>query len=260
MACRVVMFQRLANLLQQSNHIKQRVLHTPGRAQLQGLAHLLLEVGVGIQFGDEGIEKAGQVGSGVDVGVWLVVGKGSTSLAAVILVVQARQVRHVREGEELQGFFAQFLALCSHLHQDVQDLLAERPDRHQVKVVCQWNRRPDPAPFRTLLTNERKNRVEITRSPLRTDNLLKLPIPADERVSRTVVCQPGFVGTLKLRNDAVGQYLSKLDAPLVERVNVPDGALNKDFMLVERNQLAQRLRRQPRCKNGVRWTVALEGA
>src|SRR5712692_2585723 len=78
-------------------------------------------------------------------------------------------------------------------------------------------------------------------------SLLELPVAADKCIGRTVMREPGFVGTLQFRNDAVGQHFPKFDAPLVERVDMPDCALHEDLMLVERDQLAQRLRCQPRC-------------
>src|SRR2546430_4836864 len=67
-----------------------------------------------------------------------------------------------------------------------------------------------------------------------------------------------FLCTLKFRNDAVGQYLSQLDAPLVERIDMPDRTLNEDLVLIECDQLAQRLRCQSLHQNGVRRAIALE--
>src|SRR5581483_3825473 len=63
----------------------------------------------------------------------------------------------------------------------------------------------------------------------------------------------------KFGDNAVGEDFAKLNTPLVERVDVPDGALNEDFMLVERDQSAQRLWREPIRENGVRWAVPLKG-
>ena len=37
-------------------------------------------------------------------------------------------------------------------------------------------------------------------------------------------------------NDALGKYLSQLDAPLAERVDLPDGALSEDAVFVQRDQ------------------------
>src|SRR3954454_20062404 len=39
--------------------------------------------------------------------------------------------------------------------------------------------------------------------------------------------------------DALGEDLAQLDAPLVEGVDVPDGALYEHLVLVQRDQLAQ---------------------
>ena len=48
----------------------------------------------------------------------------------------------------------------------------------------------------------------------------------------------------ELRQDAVGEALAELDAPLVESVHAPDHALRKNLVLVKRDQRAQRARRQ----------------
>ena len=46
--------------------------------------------------------------------------------------------------------------------------------------------------------------------------------------------------------DRTGQLLAQLDAPLVERVDVPDHALHEHLVLVQRDQPAERARRQAR--------------
>ena len=72
--------------------------------------------------------------------------------------------------------------------------------------------------------------------------------------------QGGIRRALDLCNDVLGQDLAELNAPLVEGVNLPDGALGKDRMLVERDQLAQRFRREPLRQNYIRGAVALKDA
>ena len=69
-----------------------------------------------------------------------------------------------------------------------------------------------------------------------------------------------FFFALEFGNNLLGQYLSKFDAPLVERVNLPDGTLRKNIMLVERNKFAERFRCEPVGKNRVRRPIALENA
>ena len=64
----------------------------------------------------------------------------------------------------------------------------------------------------------------------------------------------------ELRDDALGQHLAQLDAPLVERVDVPDHALREHDVLVERDQLAERRGRQSRQQQRVGRPVALERA
>ena len=50
---------------------------------------------------------------------------------------------------------------------------------------------------------------------------------------------------LQFRNDALCQNFAQFDAPLVERVDLPDRALSEDGMFVKRDQFAQRFWRQP---------------
>ena len=89
---------------------------------------------------------------------------------------------------------------------------------------------------------------------------LSFAVAADQVVGRAVVVELGLRLALELRDDALGQHLAQLDAPLVERVDVPDRALGEDAVLVERDQLAERLRRQPFGEDRVRRAVALEDA
>ena len=62
----------------------------------------------------------------------------------------------------------------------------------------------------------------------------------------------GFAGALEFWNDTVRQHFAEFDAPLVERVDIPDSALNKDLVLVERDELAKCLRSQTISKDCVR--------
>src|SRR5439155_8364481 len=62
----------------------------------------------------------------------------------------------------------------------------------------------------------------------------------------------------ELGDDALGQHLAQLDAPLVERVDVPDDALGKHAVLVERNERSERFRRETLSEDRVRGTIALE--
>ena len=55
-----------------------------------------------------------------------------------------------------------------------------------------------------------------------------------------------------------GEHLAQLDAPLVEGVDPPDRALREDAVLVEGDQRAERVRREPLGEDHVRGPVALE--
>src|SRR5262249_22783431 len=63
---------------------------------------------------------------------------------------------------------------------------------------------------------------------------------------------------LQLRDDALSQHLAQLDAPLVERVDVPDSTLREDGMLVESDELAERSRREAIGEDRIGWAIALE--
>ena len=44
--------------------------------------------------------------------------------------------------------------------------------------------------------------------------------------------------SLKFRDDALGKRLAQFDAPLVEGVDVPDGALSEDTVFVQCDEFA----------------------
>ena len=69
-----------------------------------------------------------------------------------------------------------------------------------------------------------------------------------------------FAFALDLRDDALRQDLAQLDAPLVERIDVPDCALREYRMFVERDKLAQGFRCQPFGQDRIGGMVPLERA
>src|SRR6202012_2255229 len=87
---------------------------------------------------------------------------------------------------------------------------------------------------------------------------LELAIPADQRVGGAVVIERRLGRAFQLWNDALGERFAELDAPLIERVDLPDRALGKDDMLVQRDELAQGRRRQGVQQNSLGGTVSLE--
>jgi hypothetical protein len=66
--------------------------------------------------------------------------------------------------------------------------------------------------------------------------------------------------TGEFRDDALGQNLAKLNAPLIERIDIPDRALREDAVFVECNQLAERGRCQLLQQNRVGRPVSFEHA
>jgi len=55
--------------------------------------------------------------------------------------------------------------------------------------------------------------------------LLVAAVTPNERVGRAVVPEIGLGAALELENDLLRQGLAEFDTPLIERVDVPQGAL-----------------------------------
>src|SRR5262249_13758325 len=100
----------------------------------------------------------------------------------------------------------------------------------------------------------REGRARRTRS----GRSLELAVATDQGVRRAVVVEPGLRVALELRDDALGQGLAELDAPLVEGVDLPDRALGEDAVLVEGDELAERPRRELLREDRFRRPVARE--
>jgi hypothetical protein len=56
------------------------------------------------------------------------------------------------------------------------------------------------------------------------------------------MAEHGLCLAFQFGDNALGQHFTQFDAPLVERVDVPDGALGEDAVLVEGDELAERCR------------------
>ena len=70
----------------------------------------------------------------------------------------------------------------------------------------------------------------------------------------------GSSDAFQLRNDPCRQDLAQFDAPLIEGINLPDRSLGENAVFVKRNQLAECLRGQPLCENGIGRTIAFKDA
>src|SRR5258708_5975137 len=68
---------------------------------------------------------------------------------------------------------------------------------------------------------------------------LSLAVATNQSVRRAIVLEGWCAGTRKFGNNALSQYFAKFDAPLVKGIDMPDGALDKDFVFVERDEFAQ---------------------
>ena len=86
--------------------------------------------------------------------------------------------------------------------------------------------------------------------------LLALPIPLDQRVGRAIVLQ--LARPFELAQNPRRQHLAQLHAPLVERIDIPDRALGKDRVFIQRHQLTQNRGRQHLRQDRVRRPVALK--
>src|SRR5437899_6072995 len=82
-------------------------------------------------------------------------------------------------------------------------------------------------------------------------------VATDQGVRRAVVLQLRLRLALELRDDPLRELLAELHAPLVEGIDVPNGPLREHAVLVERDQRAERLRRQPVSEDRRRRTVPL---
>ena len=67
-----------------------------------------------------------------------------------------------------------------------------------------------------------------------------------------------ITGTVKLGQDSLGKGLSEFNAPLIEGVDVPDGALSEDLHLVDSNENSKHLGGKLLEQKGVGWAVSLE--
>src|SRR5204863_5324392 len=84
------------------------------------------------------------------------------------------------------------------------------------------------------------------------------PVAPDEGVRGAVVPERGLLGALQLGDDPLRERLPELHPPLIERVDLPYGALREDAVLVERDQRAEGCRRQALGEDGAGRPIALE--
>src|SRR5262245_64168414 len=103
-----------------------------------------------------------------------------------------------------------------------------------------------------------RRRVRRVNRPCPSPLTPALPVAPDEVVRRAVVAERGLRLALQLRDDALSQHLAQLDPPLIEGVDVPDRALGEHAVLVERDELSERVRREPLGQDRVRRPIALE--
>src|SRR5581483_3049904 len=87
---------------------------------------------------------------------------------------------------------------------------------------------------------------------------LHLSITSNESVGRTIVTKVRVGRVFKLRKDTLREDFAEFDSPLIERVDVPDGSLGEDTVLVQSHQSAERCRREPLGQDQVRRTISLE--
>ena len=69
-----------------------------------------------------------------------------------------------------------------------------------------------------------------------------------------------FRSALQFREDPAGEDLSELDAPLIERIDLPDGALSEHRVLVEGNEFAEGGGGEALAEDGVGRSIALKNA
>lgn len=98
----------------------------------------------------------------------------------------------------------------------------------------------------------------LSRIPLFLNSISHFPISGDEIVSRAVVTENRMGWIFQFRNDPLSQSFAELDAPLIKRVDVPDNALGKDTVLIERDEGTQDFGSEFLGQNGIGRPVPLE--
>ena len=68
------------------------------------------------------------------------------------------------------------------------------------------------------------------------------PSPRNQTRRRSVQPLRRLVAVLDDWRQTVGEFLAKLDAPLIEGIDVPDHRLNEDLVLVKRDEASERAR------------------
>src|SRR5215470_11836286 len=84
--------------------------------------------------------------------------------------------------------------------------------------------------------------VVLSLTRRRSRKFLEFAVMADQRIRRTIMAQVGLCVAFEFGDDVQGQHLAQFDAPLIERIDVPDCALGEDAVLVEGDELAERRR------------------
>src|SRR4051812_74830 len=92
------------------------------------------------------------------------------------------------------------------------------------------------------------------------DRVFEPLVEANQGIGGAIVREGRLGGALQLRKYSLREDLSEFDAPLIERIDLPDNALRENRMLVERYQSAQRGGSEPFGNNRVGRPIALEDA
>src|SRR5699024_8051953 len=87
-----------------------------------------------------------------------------------------------------------------------------------------------------------------------------LAVVREQRAGRGVLRRHGIRVAVDRRRYLQGQLLAELHAPLVERVDAPDGAFGEGDVLVQGDQLAQHAGRESRREDRRRRPIAAERA
>src|SRR5437763_1800279 len=69
-----------------------------------------------------------------------------------------------------------------------------------------------------------------------------------------------IVFPFQFRNDPLGEHLTELNSPLIERINVPNRTLGENRVFVKSNEPAERSGGEPLGKDGVGRTISFKYA
>src|SRR5579883_778233 len=141
-------------------------------------------------------------------------------------------------------------------------------------MSARWNMHAQPSPFgrgrregcgegkiRHMSRRPSPERYRALPSPGgRGQYLSELSVTPDQVIGGAIVSERWIRCALEFRHNSLGKDFTELNAPLIERIDVPDDALSEHQVFIESDQFAQCLRRELLGKDCVRRPVSRKHA